>query len=621
MKCAHILSRKNQNLKICLILTACFETCLLLLWPRYWFIETLFSVCVGFSLACMLEYIFDDKSLIQDYFGIVVVCVIALMPMFLTGFYYGDTYSHGVGWSAGASLSGAIAMRRPFVGITSALFGDYSTEESCIVRIVIGGGLILSGLLLYKFVNEKFKSRTLAYILCIFLCASVVAVDCFAYLAVYPIVYSLLFSIIAYLAWERFADEIQNGFCAGTILYGFIFASSLLTAFCFYQIGTPVFFVMLVISVLSEQQSDKGVLKKGICATFSYGAVAVFYLLFTSGLQKLYHIGNIQGERSKFIHTMPQIVQKLKWFFHDVIPQSIHRIWATVLPGGTFTTKNLFYTISYRNRHLQILLIAATVFLMLFLLVGHLRRRRWQKSVGCLCGVFLSFYPFLILPESTVLTYYMLPLIMLLEVFFVLGIWEIIRCAKRLLEGRSSDSGRKAKQIVILILSVFVAVNSARYANNWVSYCRDSFQYLKMSILPNKTDETRNIHVYGKISPYVGGNPYVIFSVQCVLKEINEDPAEYTITQADTPYAIDQLTQKNDRELKEVLSKQDYERFMGYYIYSEFYHCYYIATNWFTSEEQEFLKGCLERAGLTPSKDDKTTLIISMAGFNQTHPF
>lgn len=594
------------------------ELCTVFLCPQYWLIGTLFSVMVGCSVCYLGEYVSEDKTLFRDYGMLALLCTMALFPFFLTGFAYGDSYVNLQGGRTPSwVMSGAIAMKRPFVGITSACSINTSVEGSYILRMCLSVGIVVCAILLYRFILAKMNSKPMALLLCIFLCASVITVDCIAYLAVYPIVFSLLLSAVAYLEWESFVDKIEKGCHRESILYGLAFAGSLLAAFCMYQIGTPMFFVLLVISVLDEKTQDKGVIKKGVSAVFSYGAIAVMYLLCTSWLQKIFEIQNTQSERSAFIHTIPQVLEKTKWFFQEVIPQSIYRIWAGVMPGGFFTTNNLFYTISFKNGNLQSALMVCTIGFILFYFASLLFKKQWQKVFGCLCGIPLSFYPFLLLPESTVLTYYMLPLIMLLEVFLFQGVRALLHCTHCLL----GDKTQCRRTAVILLVGALVVINSARYANNWVMYCRDSYQYMKQSILSNKTEDVQNIHVFGKISPYVGSSPYVIAAVERIIEEIGENPAEYTITQSDTSYSIEQLTGKNVEVLKRTLSDQDYQRIMGFYEYNKYYECYYLNANYFLEEDKEFLTRCLTDAELIPSANDKTTLIISLTGFHQTHSF
>lgn len=594
------------------------ELCTVFICPQYWLIGTLFSVMVGCSVCYLGEYVSEDNTLFRDYGMLALLCTMALFPFFLTGFAYGDSY---VNLQAGRTPSwvmyGAIAMKRPFVGITSACSINTSVEGSYILRMCLSVGIVVCAILLYRFILEKMNSKPMALLLCIFLCASVITVDCVAYLAVYPIVFSLLFSAIAYLEWEAFADKIGEGNRRQAILYGVAFAGSLFTAFCMYQIGTPMFFVLLIISVLDERRQDQGVIKKGVSAVFSYGVIAALYLLCTSWLQKIFEIQNTQSERSAFIHTIPEVLAKTKWFFQAVIPQSIYRIWASVMPGGFFTTNNLFYTISFKSSNLRSALMACTIGFILFYFARLLFKKQWQKVFGCLCGIPLSFYPFLLLPESTVLTYYMLPLIMLLEVFLFQGVRELLRCIHYVL----GDKVQCRRKTMVLLVSALVAINGARYANGWVLYCRDSYQYMKQCILSNETEDVHNIHVFGSISPYVGSGPYVVAAVERIIEETGGDLTQYTITQSDTSYSIAQLTSENAKALERALSNQDYQRVMGFYEYNKYYECYYLNTNYFLEEDKEFLTRCLTDAELIPSANDKTTLIISLTGFHRTHSF
>lgn len=593
------------------------ELCTVFICPQYWLIGTLFSVMVGCSICFMVEYITERKDIYKEYAFIALACVIAQFPFYLSGFSYGDTYFNLMGGRTPEILMDlCIGMRRPFVAMTSFASLNITVGTSSILRIYLSAAQVAFALMLYRFVLEKSESKALALVLSILMCGSVIAADCIAYLAVYPIIFSLFLSVIAYLAWENAIKSIGENAYNTAIEYGALFAGSLYAAFCMYQIGTPVFFVALVISVLDRRTQDKGVIKKGLSAAVAYGVIAVVYLLSTSWLQTLYGISAMQSARSEIIHTLPEVVAKIRWFWADVLPQSVLRIGAAVLPGRFFKTNNLFYTIAFENANLQRALYVAVLAVIGFYFVLMLYRRQWQKVFGCLCAIPLSFYPFLILPESTVLTYYILPIVMLLAVYFFMGLREIMGCI-----GQAYGSTKGSCKVLLAAVAAVIAVNSAVYANNWVLFCRDSYQYMKMSIFSSELENIDRIHVLGQISPYVGGNPYVVEAVERILEEEGYDPNAFVITQTDTPYLINQISAQIAQTIEQTLSEKDYQHFISYYTYSEFYECYCLSYNQFTDEEKVFMSDCLTAVGLVPDKEDDGTLIISLSGFEKVHPF
>ena len=582
--------------------------------PQYWGVCTLFAITVGCSLYYVIEYISSGWTLKADYRWILLGTIIAFIPMFLTGFAYGDAYVSNMRHMSFAHwVSYLSEMKRPFVGIVQGYFNKISVENSNLFRVFIGMFFAVYGIVLYQFALKKFNSRWEAFSLSFLMCASIIAVDSVAYIAIFPIIFSLLFSTSAYLAWECFMEALTRRHTKKAFFEGLIFVFSLLAAFCMYQIGTPVFFVLLIMSILDKKTSDKGIIKKGIEAVFGYGIVALSYMMITAEIQKIYNFSNVQSARAQFIHTLPQITEKVYWFCVDVIPQSAYRICASVLPGVFFKTKNLFYVIEFKNSKMQIVALATIFSVIAFGFLRMLFKKQWQKVVGCLCGILLSFYPFLILPESVILTYYMIPLIMILAVYFLYGLQEIALCAK-------VCSRRYTKSIFAGIISVLI-LNSALYSNNWTMYCRDSYQYMKQYILSCGLEEIHRIHVIGSISPYVGGNPYVIAAVERILEEEGRNPMDYIITQTDDSYRIDQISEEIAQNLTQALSENEYQRFIKHYEYSTYYGCYSLKSYEFSLEEKEFMRKCLVAANLIPNENDTSSLIISLEGFQQSHVF
>lgn len=611
--------RTNRTIANSILAITFFEVSWVSICPQYWLLETPFAVIFGCAVCFLMNYLMDNKFTFKEYTVLIMASTIAMLPLFLTDFYYGDTYWARVpDLAASSAIGNCIAAQRPIVALIELLSPWRKVmETSNIARIAVGLVFIVCALLMYRFTLEKTNNNLFALLVAAFLCVSIPAIDCISYLAVWPISFSVLFSMIAYLAWERCIQSLKNGTYKDCALYGIFYAGTLLTAFCVYQIGTPIIFVMLVISVLNEK--DENVIKKGFSTVFAYGIVAIGYLVITSWLQSYYGVSKTQEARSAFINTLPQIVGKIEWFVFEVIPQSVHRLWVNVLPRKLYKTGNMFYAIHYQSTQIKYFTVVLVLSVILFYLLRRLYCKEWQKFVGYLCAFPLCFYPFLLLPESTVLTYYLLPLILLILVLFLQGLLELIALVKEKMNNRNASY--RIDSILMYVIIIIMAANSTLYANHWVNYSRDSFQYMKQFILSSNYENTRWIHVYGNMSPYVGDAPYIIHAIKGILEDEGIDPEQYTITQSANSYYLTQLTADDASKLKDRLTSQEYAEFMKWYIYSEYYDCYYLSTYSIPQKNLEYLQTCLRSVGLMPAENSESIIVISLEGFNRTHSF
>jgi len=354
-----------------------------------------------------------------------------------------------------------------------------------------------------------------------------------------------------------------------------------------------------------------------------YGVVAVGYLLFTNMVMSIYNVEATQTARAQFIYTLPGIINKIEWFFHTVIPQTCYKILSVLFGHEVFSTNILFYEVGFNHQNMALAAKFVVIGLSSVYFVRLMIQKRFYTVFIGLCAIILSFYPFLILPESYPLSYYMIPIICMFIYYSATGFMVILDGVAGLKLQLSERLKSYRKKFVYAFTGVFFCVcvlNATDYTNNWVNYCQDSHLYIKQSIASQMKPTTTRICVEGRISPYVGGNPYVIYSTQLALKELGYHPSDFHVMQVDNAYYIVEMTTSDMKYLETVLSGDDYTRLNQYYLYDQMYNRYlynYSATQ----KDQEFIQSCLVAGDLIIFESNETDIFVDLKGFNITHPF
>lgn len=583
----------------------------------YYYLHFLFAV--GFSSAlCIAGKLICNNSGGKTnvfYFCVVVSILLVMFPMMVNGFFYGDDL-----WGYATdtppelrNISGSIALRRPINGIINAMFLSVSFDSSWTHRALNVIVLAISSCVIFTYIHNVRKNVWIALAITVLFSCSTVMIDSVAYLSVSSVFYSLLASVAAYIEFEKAYNEKKRwSYAVGGLL--------LVMAFMLYQITTPIVFFMFMISIYEKREKDFDHFKKAFTLLIWYGIIALLYLLFSNGIMRMYGVDATQTERAQFVSSLPVIISKVKWFIGTVVPQTCYKIVSNIFGYSSYTTNNLFYEVQFVNDALGtitllVILGLSSVYFLRFIL----QKRFFSLFIG-LCAVVLTFYPFLILPESYSLSYYMVPIVALFIYYTIEGGGIIYRQVTKLLHRRIHIDTRKISLCMSCVIACIYIVHGASYASNWVNYCRDSHIYIRQYLSSTLTEKTEKICVSGRISPYVGGNPYVIFSTQLALKELGYDPNDYQVMQIDNPYYITEMPASSMEKAKALLSTEDYAHLNQYYIYDGMYNCYLY--NYSADQDgKRFIQRCLIDCDLILLENNETNIYFSLAGFTNTHPF
>lgn len=591
----------------------------------YRVLEAIYTFCMTLTLTKTILYLLFEKDgsivsrqVLYCYGGLLLAQTIAFLPMYTQNFMYGDDL-WGVATDFGGNISSGLYFSRPFASFLNGIPLDTSFRSIRYTRIINGMFLFGFGCILFRFIVLKMQNIHIAFLMAIMAVASCSAVDCIAYASVKPINSSLMISAVSFTIYHDAMD--LNG---SRKIIGLVESCAcLFTAFCMYQIGTPIVFLFYVIAEKYSSNIKEGKrFWQALVYLIYYGLTAVFYLVITKLLQMLTGVTSGQAARGKIISSFDKLCDKANWFFNEVYPQTLTKLIGNISGNTLFIENNMFYKCMFVNSNLgTILILFLAALIMCSIGVTAYNKKSFVYGIIGVTAIPLTFYPFLILPESTFVTYYAMPLIILLTWYAVDGIWIIIGIISA-----KWSSVRRLEKIGALFLAmlVFMIVFKSNYytENTWVNYCRDSYEYLANYISAELAvrDDVNTILVKGNISPYVGGRDYVIFCVEDILKELGYPIENYHIVQVSNEYYLPSFPENEIKEMEESLGSEKLEQVLQYYTHDNLYGRWYYNYETQTQDDLEFLRECFMTTGQLV-KEDTHTISVSMKGFNQRNPF
>lgn len=591
----------------------------------YRVLELMYAACNVPAMVLIVNYLVIEKARFysqRTYFKYYVklwLCqVVAMLPLFTQNFMYGDDL-WGYTNSFNGDISGGVYFSRPFASFLAGPLLDTSFFSLKYFRLYNSISLLVFGCILFRYITDKVGDKNRAFLFSAVSVSCCTAVDCIAYASIYPINASLVLSAISFVAYDK-ATAKKGREKAGYLLLA---GMCLFSAFNMYQMGTSIVFLLYVIEE-KFNLSDKALqrFKNAIIYLIFYGIIALVYLMGAKGIQIL--TGQIAGQsaRGQLVLDVHQLLDKAKWFISVVCPQALNKITGALFGNVFYVENNMFYTCTYAVRVLGIII---SFVLILFVLVSVFQTAYRHKQAMYIFIVFmsipLSFWPFLILPESYFLTYYGIAIILLFLWYVIDGIailHEIIMTRFKCL--RCID---EYKMVLITLFTGIVVLQSNNYAENtWVNYNRDSYEYLANTIMSEFADNEsiNTIIVKGNMGPYAGGHDYVIFCIQDILIELGYDPSEYTIVQSENGFYPTIFSDDVLIQMREVLEKDQIEKILEYYIHDDMYGRWLFTWRSMEATEKEFLRTCFLETGVLAVETEQS-ISISLVGFNIRNTF
>lgn len=619
------------------VLYAIIISCIFVFWTQrkiffvatgvgYRILEILFSICMIIALTWMIYYlVIEDDDIVSKkvrmgyYLKLLAVQVCAFLPMYTQNFLYGDDL-WGFASEFDGNLSTGLHFSRPFFSFLYGTLTNTSYTSIRYFRVYNGIILFLFGCIVFRYITTRVRDCKVAFLFSAIAIAGCTAVDCIAYASVFPINSSLVLSAISFIIYLKARTSsgrykiillLESGLC-------------LFAGFCMYQIGTPIVFLLYVINEkYSLEENERERFGKALLYLVYYGIVAISYLLANNVLQTLVGMKNELAARGTIITSIDLYIKKLDWFIFEVCPQALTRLISNLFGSAFFTQNNMFYGCKYMSRGVEGTFIAILmVFVIISIGATAYRKKSFVYAVLSVLAIPLSFWPFLVLPESTFLTYYAIAII-LLFLWYVIDGLVILSCGLFKILSRFIKNGGNIGEKVIGMVVVIVALQSNYYAENaWVNYCRDSYEYIADTLLLelDGRDDIDTIIVNGTINPYVGLGDYVKFCVQDALNELGYDANQYNIVPIDNGYFLWQFWDSDLAGMEQILGDDRMSQLLQYYNYDELYGVWYYCGTITEQSELDFLKECFVSTGQLVVEDE-STISIDMKGFNMRNSF
>lgn len=591
----------------------------------YRILELLYTVCMTLILVKTIWYLLLEKddqipsrTFCEYYIKLFILQTVAFLPMYTQNFMYGDDL-WGFATKFNGDLSTGLCLSRPFISFFYGILPETSFLTIRYFRIINGIFLFCFGCILLRFTAQKTKNLRFAFFVSVMAVASCTAADCIAYASVGPINSALMISALSFViylkartatGYKKIILLVESGVC-------------LFSAFCLYQIGTPIVFLFYMIAEKYGQNQKEGKrFAQAFLYLMFYGITAVSYMLINKVLQILAGVANGQAARGQMINSLELVWEKIVWFFGNVCPQALNKLVGNVCGNALFQENNMFYQCTFTEKSIGIVLAVIMVtFIISSIIITAYQKKSFVYGFIAVVAIPLAFYPFLILPESVFLTYYAMAMILLLLWYVVDGAYDVV-C----IVAMKCNKVRKFEKVENVFFAGFVliiALQSNYYSENaWVNYCRDSYEYLANNIASEFAirDDVDTILVNGTISPYVGGRDYVIFCVEDILRELGYPLEEYHIVQSDNGYYLTSFPESEIAGMEEILGHERLEQVLKYYVHDDLYGRWSYNYTIQTQEEMKFLKECFEETGQLVTEDEHT-ISISMSGFNQRNSF
>jgi len=336
---------------------------------------------------------------------------------------------------------------------------------------------------------------------------------------------------------------------------------------------------------------------------FVFAFASVFYLLFTKWLNHLYNIG--EWSRGGFIE-ISDIVPKVKWFFTRVLPATFDRLTASVFGKLLFQEKNYLYTF-----HSISLVIRISYYLFYVVLLSFgigllfLRKRKILDIIMLICFVPMTYYSLLVLKEYGYLTYYAIPIISLILLYFIFIVSEIL--SMKFLNFSKEKISKYFYGIVSILVIVLALQNNIYIRQFWVGTNKEGYNFLKNTLSVQIKDK-KKIHIYGVLTPGQG-NVYSVFATKLALKELGYDAKNFQITSSDNDHLISIIQSEVLDSLKTKISKEDFGFLLSHYKFDKTYSRYLYSGNNISSLDSDSLKWIYIKSGLLPENYNETALV------------
>lgn len=463
-------------------------------------------------------------------------------------------------------------------GLFTDLFSFINVKNSYIIKWAAVGGVLFFFLHLY-YLFRQFEDKWISLLFGLALSVTIPIVNTASYGVMFIYPWSF---VAAVLSVRKFSEWLEHGG------YGKLLESMCLVIFAnyIYQAAATAAFLCFFIFVYyhSEKNGKKSVY------LFLYAGGMLIYYITSKIITKMYGISMLS--RAEFI-GIRDIIGKLKWFFQTVLHENIKQAIASLFGCWYFNEDGLYSLISFSNAWMgKIFYFIAAALTAAFLY-------RIIKRDKILLGWIVilapcAYYCFLVLKESSYLSYYSVALCGIIIFIIIEGIKDVCYFIHR-----------DCRYVLSVLIFVNMISSMSYISDFWIGRNEYAYNYMKQELMNSVTgpDDTRPVHIYGSVYPGQA-DIYVMNEVKMILKELNL--GEKTITVSSNRYYNEVFEKSLYRALYGRLEKSDQAFMDGMYICNDVFGIYTIDYEKITEENVRKLQNVMHKSGYIPDSTDGT---------------
>jgi hypothetical protein len=234
-----------------------------------------------------------------------------------------------------------------------------------------------------------------------------------------------------------------------------------------------------------------------------------------------------------------------------------------------------------------------------------LRKKNILDIVMLICFVPMSYYSLLVLKENGYLTYYAIPIISIILIYFIFIVSEIL--SMKFLNFSSEKISKYFYGIVSILVIVLALQNNIYIRQFWVGTNKEGYNFLKNTLSVQLKDK-KKIHIYGVLTPGQG-NIYSVFATKLALKELGYDTKNFQITASDNDHLISIIQSEVLDSIKTKISKEEFGCLFAHYKFDKTYSRYIYSEENINASDSDSLKWIYIKSGLLPESYSDVALV------------
>lgn len=542
-------------------------------------------------LMFLSEYHYNKETV--KYKVIISIAIIfTYMPIMVFGYFFHDDW---LNFNGGDFLGYSITQARPVTGLFTDLAGKITIENSCQLSFLAVAGLIIYIEIIFDLLSELI-SKEKAMILSLMLAFLTPVVNVLGYKVMYIYIYSAVFSSLSLLFFYKASDK--------TLMWKYRILCLIISAFfliysnMIYQVtATIAFFVVAALCLYGKKEKDNVNLYFIIYYICSTG----IYFLLSKLLQSLYHTELMT--RSSMISSITDIKDKIL-FFCTVLLENIKQLLSSFTYNICFTDNDFIWMLNYKNFTAET---AFAFFCCACIIVcfysKFIKQKRWLGCAVMAATIPLSYYPFLILKESSYTSYYSISLCSILLITVIDGLTTIPNFFK-------VNISWKFLALLCCMEMICANIYMSRF---WVISNKEPYDYI-VHELQQHTDllnETKWIHVYGTVR--LGqADIYAIKEMERAIEEYNLINTDVKITTSDKESYSSSISYETYSILKSNFSEEDEKLWEELYIDVSQFSLYTLDPSQLTDEKIDQLESIFKKSKLIPEEGQAVNIYLNI---------